>query len=219
MIDSGASFTLNVSAGSYDLRAEDCDGNVLGEQFGVTLGAFTWTVGSAAAGPGSTLTITNNTASTVCYVYISETTSDQWGPDQLGEGNTIAAGATFDITDIPAGTYDLKATDCDNTTLAEQYGVNLTGGDFTWTLSANTAQLIVLNSSSQDICYLYLSPTNSDNWGPDQLGSQTIPAGQQFTLTGITPGVYDLRAESCSGGELEAEDLNITGTFTYEITD
>lgn len=166
-----------------------------------------------------TLTIVNNTASTVCYVYISSSEDEEWGPDQLGANNTVPSGGSFDITDIPAGTYDLKATDCDNVTLAEQYGVTLGDQDYTWALSSETAQLVIVNDSSVDICYLYVSPSNAGDWGPDQLGDQTIPAGSQFTLTGITPGTYDLRFEACSGGELEEYGVNISDVFTYTVTD
>ncbi len=219
IIDVGASFTVNVQPGTYDLRAEDCDGNPVAEQYNVVLGQYTWTVTGSAAGTTGTLTIINNTASTVCYVYISPSSSEEWGDDQLGTNNTIPPNGSFDITDIPFDTYDLKATDCDGVTLAEQYAVVLGDQDYTWTLSANTAQLVVVNNSSLDICYLYVSPANATDWGPDQLGEQTIPAGSQFTLTGVTPGTYDLRFVACSGEELEEYGVQITDIFTYTVTD
>jgi len=37
--------------------------------------------------------------------------------------------------------------------------------------------LTIVNNSSKEIRHVYLSPTNSDNWGPDQLGSSVIAAG------------------------------------------
>jgi len=219
VIGAGQSFTLTVQPGTYDLRAEDCEGNALAEQYNVALGQFTWTVVAAPVTTTGTLTIVNNTASTVCYVYISPSDSEEWGQDQLGANNTVPSGGMFDITNIPAGIYDLKATDCDNVTLAQQYGVTLGDQDYTWTLSRNTAQLVIVNDSSLDICYLYVSPSDAGDWGPDQLGEQIIAAGSQFTLRGITPGTYDLRFEACSGEELEEYGVNISDVFTYTITD
>ena len=54
---------------------------------------------------------TNTGEVEICELYLSPTGVEEWGPDQLGEA-TIAASATFTLTDIPAGTYDAKAVGC-----------------------------------------------------------------------------------------------------------
>jgi hypothetical protein len=44
-ISSGSSRTFNVSAGAYDLRAEDCNHNALDEERNVNItGPYTWSV-------------------------------------------------------------------------------------------------------------------------------------------------------------------------------
>jgi len=58
------------------------------------------------------------------------------------------------------------------------------------------------------IYFLYLSPSSSSSWGPDQLGSQTIPIGGSFTVVGMPPDTYDLKVTSSSG----------TDAFLYGIT-
>jgi hypothetical protein len=54
---------------------------------------------------------TNTGEVEICELYLSPTGVEEWGPDQLGEA-TIAASATFTLTDIPAGTYDAKVVGC-----------------------------------------------------------------------------------------------------------
>ncbi len=166
------------------------------------------------------LDIVNETDLTICYVYISPTDAAEWGDDRLGADNVIGAYETFTITDIPVGMYDLRADDCDNNTLVQQFGVEMTTAGVTWTISPNTVALTVINNSSYEVCYLYVSPSTSDEWGPDQLGeSQTIPSGTTFTLEGIEPGLYDLRAETCGGDFVEEYEIDLTTNFEYTITD
>ena len=42
--------------------------------------------------------------------------------------------------------------------------------------------LTVVNNSGWEIRYLYLSPANNDNWGPDQLNDSSITPGATRTL-------------------------------------
>ena len=57
------------------------------------------------------------------------------------------------------------------------------------------------NTSSEDICHLYLSLVSANSWGPDQLQGQTIAANKSFTLRNIPVGLYDVSAVGCDGGE------------------
>jgi len=76
------------------------------------------------------VTIANDLDSLICYVYISASTSTSWGDDQLGHKEVLPANRSR-IFFVPAGTYDLKATDCNANTLAEQYNVVIQQ-DITW---------------------------------------------------------------------------------------
>lgn len=51
----------------------------------------------------------------------------------------------------------------------------------------------IKNRSSWDIHELYLSSTDDDEWGPDQLGSQVIDSGGKFVLHSIPCDAYDVR--------------------------
>ena len=61
------------------------------------------------------------------------------------------------------------------------------------------AAYVFTNTGSAEICELYLSPADLEDWGPDQLKSQTIAAGADFTLTNIPAGYYDAKAVGCNG--------------------
>ena len=67
--------------------------------------------------------------------------------------------------------------------------------------------ITIANNSSREIRRVYFSPTNQDNWGPDQLNNLTIPPGGSLTLGEV----------SCSGTDLKviAEDQN--GCFLYHV--
>src|SRR6185295_11795318 len=75
--------------------------------------------------------------------------------------------------------------------------------------SAHSAatQITITNSSSLAIRHVYLSPTNQDNWGPDQLSCSIPPGGGSFTLANL----------SCAGNGVKviAEDQN--GCFLYRV--
>jgi len=172
-------------------------------------------------GSGIVLDVVNNTSSTVCYLYLSPSTDTEWGNDQLGASDVIGSGQYFTLTDIAAGTYDLRADDCDGNILVQNFGIEMTSTEgYTWTLSDSQVTLTVVNNSSVDLCWLYVSPSTDDEWGPDQFGPETIlRSGQSFAVEGIDPGTYDLRVEGCSGEELEEYGLDLSGDFEYTVTD
>jgi hypothetical protein len=89
--------------------------------------------GGGSTGSGPSLTLVNNSSSTVCYVYISPTTEDTWGDDQLGSTETISSGSQR-VFNVSSGTYDLLAEDCDGNELATRWEVEISG-PITWTLS------------------------------------------------------------------------------------
>jgi hypothetical protein len=93
--------------------------------------------GTGSSGSG-TVTVVNNSSVEICFLYISPSGTEEWGADQLGDTGVVSPGSSFDINNIPAGTYDLRADDCSNTELAREDGVELPAGQvYTWTFSDN----------------------------------------------------------------------------------
>lgn len=172
-----------------------------------------------SGGGGPSVTVVNATEGDVCDVFISPVTESTWG-DSVNSGR-IGPGESQTF-DVDAGDYDLRADDCNGDTLVEQYAAKITTAGLTWTLSdTEGVTLTLVNNSSQTICYVYFSPTDAEDWGPDQLDSdQVLPAGQSVDFQGITPGMYDLRVEACDTEDaVEDYGLDLSGDFEYTITD
>ena len=86
--------------------------------------------------------------------------------------------------------------------------------------STSTYSLTVKNESTSSICYLYISPDTSDEWGPDQLGSDNVlQTGESFEVFGIDPGLYDLRVVTCDDEEVIRSDVQISEDLSWTITD
>lgn len=77
--------------------------------------------------------------------------------------------------------------------------------------------LTVQNQSSEDICFLYVSPTSDDTWGDDRLGSEILNAGDSFDVS-IPKGDYDLRAEFCGSTDpVEEYGVSINADKNWTI--
>lgn len=164
-----------------------------------------------------TLTLVNDLDQSVCYVYISPTSDDMWNDDWLGSSEFIEVGDERDFTVDTSDTtsWDMMAADCDQNALSSQFEVDL-ARNTTWLLSdtvsagpqmAGNTPLTISNDSSADICYVYISPTTSDTWGNDWLGSSDIiPAGDMYTFY-VDAGDWDLMVEDCNEEQLGTVSL------------
>ena len=59
--------------------------------------------------------------------------------------------------------------------------------------ASTDAQVKIVNRSLWDIHYLYISPVDDEEWGPDQLGDDVIESGESFTLREIPCDAYDVK--------------------------
>ena len=87
----------------------------------------------ASSSPSASLTLVNNLDREICYVYISPTDSDDWGEDWLGVADTVPPGGSHTFS-LPAGTYDVRAEDCEGNALDEVFNASI-DGPMKWTLS------------------------------------------------------------------------------------
>lgn len=67
---------------------------------------------TAASASALSLSIKNESDWEIHELYFQETSSDEWGPDQLGK-DVIKKGDTFTLTKIDKGKYDMKIVDED----------------------------------------------------------------------------------------------------------
>jgi hypothetical protein len=79
--------------------------------------------------------------------------------------------------------------------------------------------LRVVNESEQDICNVFLSPSDQTQWGGDQLSSGTrIAAGEMGDLD-VGAGAYTARLESCEQDLLlEVDDIDTSGGSVLRLT-
>lgn len=82
------------------------------------------------------------------------------------------------------------------------------------------AKVTVHNNSEFAIHNFFLSPSEQDHWGPDQLGDQVIGQGDQFTLTDIPCDNYDVKLVDEDEDECIVPDVDICGgNGHWNITD
>jgi hypothetical protein len=81
------------------------------------------------------------------------------------------------------------------------------------------ASVQVVNKSDWEIHHFYLSSSDDDEWGPDQLGKEVIGADESFTLKNIPCDTYDVKLVDEDDDEctIEAVDL-CSGGETWTIT-
>lgn len=82
----------------------------------------------------------------------------------------------------------------------------------------NRYSLKVMNRSKFDIHHLYMSSTETDEWGPDQLGDQVLSAGSNYTITGIKPGEYDVKVVDEDGDKCVLNGVQMFENKQWDIT-
>ena len=90
---------------------------------------------TGSTGGEAPLDVINNLGVDICYLYISPSTSEDWGDDWLGDTDTIEPGFTATFY-VPVGeTIDMQAEDCDGHILDTQYDIYVTAEGLTYELS------------------------------------------------------------------------------------
>jgi len=212
-------FTLGgLAAGTYDLRAVASDGTTAWQSNAVTIvagGQYTWTLLPPTPTVGA-LSVTNGTASSIAELYLSPAAATTWGPNRLT--TQIAPGGTFTLADVPAGTYDVMAIASDGIAYWLTSAVSIVGGGLhTWTLlPPDTGSLAVVNNHCIAVDQLFLKPSSSPNWSPNQLVSPVAP-GATFTITSMPAGNYDVSAVALDLESWTTSGITVTlgGTFTW----
>jgi hypothetical protein len=75
------------------------------------------------------------------------------------------------------------------------------------------------NASSFGIYQLYLSPANSNSWGPDFLGRYALLPGYNATTVRIPAGTYDLKLVDQDGDSCVVPNVYIGQRTNWRITD
>jgi len=81
------------------------------------------------------------------------------------------------------------------------------------------ASIEVINASGRDIWYIYISPSDADDWGEDKLDDDVILDGEPYVFTGIPEGVYDLQAQDPEGNVIEVLwEVTLTDENTWTVS-
>lgn len=83
---------------------------------------------------------------------------------------------------------------------------------------ARSNSINVVNGSNRQIVHIYLSPADSDNWGPEQLHGAVIAPGDSFSVEDVacTQSQIKVVAEDGDGCFLSAP-VNCGGAATWTI--
>ena len=81
----------------------------------------------------ATLVVVNNSSYNIYELYVSLSTSSEWGSDQLSSV-IYSGGGTFTLNDIPPGEYDLWADTGSGISWSRYYVLLEEGATWTWTL-------------------------------------------------------------------------------------
>jgi hypothetical protein len=77
--------------------------------------------------------------------------------------------------------------------------------------SAGKANVKITNRSDWDIHHFYISSTDDENWGPDQLGDDILASGGTFTLQAVPCDEYDVKLVDEDGDVCVIGGVDICG--------
>lgn len=148
------------------------------------------------------LTLYNNTSLPINAFYLTPVSAPTWGPNRLGA--PVASGASYTLTGIVAGAYDAKATITGalSTYYAYAYDIPIYRWETTDLVAYNSdfsgSLKIVNDTVTASITGIYISPTGSGSWGPNQITSSIAP-GDFIHFYDLPADSYDVRIVWDSG--------------------
>ncbi len=140
---------------------------------------------------------------------------DEWGEDLLGD-QVIEPGELYEFV-LPEGEYTVIPMTYEYFVLPAARNIT---DDFRMEVgSEDTVPILVTNDSEVDIGFLYISPSDSEDWGEDWLGDEVIAAGiSKFFFA--EPGNYDVLAVDLEGDVvLEEYEIEVDGEKHFIIED
>jgi len=84
---------------------------------------------------------------------------------------------------------------------------------------AYASDLVIRNKSAWDIHRIYISSTDADSWGEDQLDDDILKSGQTLTLHGVSCDTYDVKLVDEDGDKCELRRVKLCGDEAWTIDD
>jgi len=189
---------------------------------------------ASGAAMGSSVVIENDSDWEIHFLYLSPTSSSDWGPDQLGD-NIIGSGSQYKLKGISCDTYDVRIVDedADECILSE---IPLCLFKEHWVIdndmllgcqnqtqrgvSQNQGTMTLYNASQWSIYELYISPSHQSTWGDDILGKDTWSSGTSVDVWNISCGDYDMRLVDEDSDVCQIDEIFLCGDEgTMTLTD
>ncbi len=140
---------------------------------------------------------------------------DEWGEDLLDD-EVIEPGESVSFV-LPEGEYTMIPMTYEYYVLPAARNIS---EDFRMEVgSEDKVPVLVTNDIDVDIAFLYISPSESDDWGADWLGDEVIAAGiSKFFF--VKPGTYDVMAVDLEGERvLEQYEIEVDSEKHFIIED
>jgi hypothetical protein len=84
---------------------------------------------------------------------------------------------------------------------------------------AYASDLIIRNQSAWDIHRIFISSTDSESWGEDQLDDDILKSGQTLTLHGVSCDYYDVKLVDEDGDTCELRNVKLCSDKVWTIDD
>lgn len=166
-------------------------------------------IGLIASVTAGTVRIVNDTGGyDIWYIFISHTSSDDWGDDWLDSDEVLPSGSSVSFS-VPDGVYDFRLIDEDedeyirwNVNVDGQYTWNVTLSDLgeydmggSETVYGDAPVTIYNDTGGYDIWFIYANPSSYSGWGEDRLGSEILYSGDEYTFWVEGGDYYDIKCE------------------------
>jgi hypothetical protein len=76
----------------------------------------------------------------------------------------------------------------------------------------------VANASGLQVDQIYFSPSSQEEWGPDRLGAQVLPAGSSVVYRPERGGRFDFKVVWSGGREAEIRGVDVCAVRRIKVT-
>ena len=148
--------------------------------------------------PEGSLRVYNGGNLAMWNLHVTPSASSTWGVDQLAP-STLFPGDSLTLTRLYPDLYDVEARFSDGS-FDRVYDVRIQDGLTTVLTMMDTGNgaVAVFNNSGLTINGIYLTLASASTWGPNQ-ANQPLFDLQTLTLTGVSPGSYDMKVVFSNG--------------------
>lgn len=165
--------------------------------------------------PAGGLQVVNAGIRNMVHLYVTPSTSTDWGPDQLA-GAVLLPSGSLTLGPMWPEAYDVQATFSDGV-VDTVNDVQVLDGATAVLNMTDVGEVTVVNATNLWITDIYLVPSTVTDWGADQLSGTLLP-GRSFNLTDVTAGSYDLRVAFLDGSHQDYLNFPVDPAATHTIT-